>query len=693
MATGNGNNHTHNPNAPQPDTAARAASATAKVKTAAKGPGFLRLPGKVKVALPIMLILVTVGVHANGIGGAFVFDDEAYIVGNPNIRSFDKAFNRNANQEARPTVYATLALNYALFELNPKGYHLFNLLIHILTMLAMFGLVRRTLLLPILRASFEKASPWLAFSVALLWAIHPLQSECVAYVFQRSESMQALFYLLAIYSYLQSAFTHGKRRALWTVACLFAAVLGMGCKASFITLPVVLFLYDRVFISKSIAEAVRKRGYLIAVVLLTVVGMGMATADIHRMVLGYGETTAPDAVKFSVGYAATPMEYIGSQPTVILKYLKLAFWPASLCLDYRMPPVDDMAQILLTASAFLLLLGLAGGLLWRVPPLGFCLLFVFIVLAPTALYWKMELMFTYRMYLPLAGLICTVVFLCVALFKWLVRTGRLSPNAATVIGAAAVILLSIGLGWRTMIHNRDFRNPYTLYRCVVKNCPENPRGRYNLANRLVRRYKRLKKNGEEQAADAALSEAVHHYTEAITQFPWYIEAHVNLAIAYSFAGREDALIEVLSDAVTWYPDHAVAHFNLAQAYRNRGLSARRSGRTVSAMRDFELAAKHYRESLILRPGHHGAVFGEGLSLYFLERYAEAAEILGAYVKNNPQNPDTLRLLGNCLYKLRRYPEAEKLLRGYLQADPASRWAKKNLRKVAKAQARMTTNLK
>ena len=114
-----------------------------------------------------------------------------------------------------------------------------------------------------------------------------------------------------------------------------------------------------------------------------------------EMVAGYGEPTPPEDVEFSVGYATNPVEYIRSQPTVILSYLELALWPHRLCLDYWMPPVDNLSQIVVTSSAMLFLLLLTGIALWRTPALGFCPAFVFIVLSPTALYWKMELMFTY----------------------------------------------------------------------------------------------------------------------------------------------------------------------------------------------------------------------------------------------------------------------------------------------------------
>ena len=104
----------------------------------------------------------------------------------------------------RPVVQFTLALNHSLGG-GVWGYHAFNLAIHLLAALTLFGIVRRTLTLPALAPRFARASTALAFCIALLWALHPLQTESVTYVIQRMESLMGLFYLLTLYCFIRAA--------------------------------------------------------------------------------------------------------------------------------------------------------------------------------------------------------------------------------------------------------------------------------------------------------------------------------------------------------------------------------------------------------------------------------------------------------------------------------------------------------
>ena len=136
------------------------------------------------------------------LSNAFVFLDVADIVDNPTIRHLGQLGRVLSPPAAggltvggRPVVNLTLALNYAFGGTNVWGYHALNLLIHILAGLALFGVVRRT----------PPRSTLFAFAVALLWTVHPLQTESVTYIIQRAESLMGLFYLLTLYCFIRYA--------------------------------------------------------------------------------------------------------------------------------------------------------------------------------------------------------------------------------------------------------------------------------------------------------------------------------------------------------------------------------------------------------------------------------------------------------------------------------------------------------
>src|SRR6202040_734708 len=114
----------------------------------------------------------------------------------------------------------SLAINYAFGGNSPWGYHAVNLVIHILAGLTLFGIVRRTFGRPILREKFSASSLPLALVVAVLWTVHPLQTEAVTYVVQRAESLMGLFYLLTLYCFIRG--TEPGKSGLWFTGSVVA---------------------------------------------------------------------------------------------------------------------------------------------------------------------------------------------------------------------------------------------------------------------------------------------------------------------------------------------------------------------------------------------------------------------------------------------------------------------------------------
>src|SRR5581483_6673180 len=105
----------------------------------------------------------------------------------------------------RPVVLLSFALNHGVWGNAVWSYHAVNLAVHLIAALALYGIVRRTLLLEPFRPRFEQSAPWLALVSALVWAVHPLQTESVTYIVHRYESMMGMFYLLTLYGVIRGA--------------------------------------------------------------------------------------------------------------------------------------------------------------------------------------------------------------------------------------------------------------------------------------------------------------------------------------------------------------------------------------------------------------------------------------------------------------------------------------------------------
>ena len=212
----------------------------------------------------LVLVAAVLASYANSLRCPFVFDDHSDIVDNPSIRRLwplgDVFLVRSKGAvglQSRPVANLSFALDYAVGGLNTLPYHVTNLAIHLLAGLALFGVVRRTLLLPRLRDRFGQASVPLALAVALLWAVHPLQTESVTYITQRYESMMGLFYLLAVYGIIRCGdSTHPYR---WGAVTVAATLLALGSKEVAVSLPIMILLYDRVLLSGSFSEIWRRR--------------------------------------------------------------------------------------------------------------------------------------------------------------------------------------------------------------------------------------------------------------------------------------------------------------------------------------------------------------------------------------------------------------------------------------------------
>ncbi|MGB2985536.1 MAG: glycosyltransferase family 39 protein, partial [Phycisphaerae bacterium] len=210
--------------------------------------------------LPLLVILAGLAAYANSFSSAFVLDDVKHIDDNPRIL---KVFPLSKTLGGRrPVVDLSLAVNYRFGQQedrgpDPWGFHAFNLTVHLLAGLALFGVVRRTLLREPFRNSVARAAPWIALIVALIWVVHPLQTQSVTYIIQRGESLMGFFYLLTLYCVIRGA--DSPRGTWWYVAAVVCCTFGMGSKGVMVTAPLMVLLYDCIFISRSLVETLRRR--------------------------------------------------------------------------------------------------------------------------------------------------------------------------------------------------------------------------------------------------------------------------------------------------------------------------------------------------------------------------------------------------------------------------------------------------
>ncbi|MGO8705742.1 MAG: tetratricopeptide repeat protein [Candidatus Brocadiia bacterium] len=544
---------------------------------------------------PTLCCLAIIGVgllaYCDSFDGPLIFDDSGF----SDLVSVKKDLLRRILAGTRPVVDLTFALNHSLGEMDVGGYHELNLAIHLLAALTLFGLARRTLELPAVARRFgERDSTPVAFCMALLWTVHPLLTQSVTYLTQRAESLMGLFFLLTLYCFVRAA--GARRPGAWSAGAVAACALGMGCKQVMVAAPLVALLYDRCFIAGSFREALRRRR-----------GLYLALAATW-LILARSLFMAFQRHPITAGFALpgiSPVRYARNETGVILHYLRLAFWPSGLCLDYGWPVTASLWATLPSCLVMALLLAATLWALIRKPMWGFLGAWFFLILAPTSSFMPIrDLAFEHRMYLPLAAVIALAVAaahlaserMAARLFASEARRRRVR----IAVAIALMLPLTGALLWRTYVRNLDYRDPISIWTATTKVSALNSRawsnlglmcfyaGRYDEAKKDCAEATRLNPGnadafnnlGLAYAAMNQLAEALRDYDEAVRLDPNHVEAHINRGNAYDALGRsQDALREYARAAAVKPDDDRI--------YENRAITYYRTKEYAKARADIE----------------------------------------------------------------------------------------------------------
>ena len=296
----------------------------------------------------------------------------------------------------------------------------------------------------------------LAFVAALIWLIHPLQTEVIGYVTQRTESTAGLFYFLTLYTAIR-AMGEPSRASAWTVTCVLACALGMASKETMVTAPVAVLLYDVVFGAGSLSKAWRDRAPLYGGLFLTWALLAWLIADGPRW----------RSAGFSSGVST--WTYLLHQPGMIVTYLKLAVWPSPLVLDYGRTTSITLRNAMPALLAVLALLGATAVALWKRPMVGYLGAWFWITLAPSSSIVPIatEVGAERRTYLPLAAviLLLSVAARC-GIRRFIPGAGIGRTVQATVVAATCVVCV-----WLTVRRNAEYRSEIGIWQTVLDRRP------------------------------------------------------------------------------------------------------------------------------------------------------------------------------------------------------------------------------
>jgi tetratricopeptide (TPR) repeat protein len=562
------------------------------------------------------LVLAAVAVYWNSLGAPFVFDDIPAVERNATIRQLWPALSPptdGSGVSGRPLANLSLALNFAMGGLDVRGYHLANCGLHGLVALTLWGLLRRTLLMR--GAASPPEAEFSAWICAALWTVHPLLTESVVCAVQRNEILGSLFSLLTLYAFARwvsalreagpSSTTPSGLR--WQILSVLACLAGMASKEIAATAPLLVLLYDRTFVAGTFRAAWtgRKRYYA-----------ALASTWILLAWLVWHNRQRGGTAGF--GFSVSPWEYLLTQCQALVTYLKLAFWPHPLVLDYGWPVVRGLGEVWWQASLVVALLVGTLVALVRKPAVGFLGAFFFIFLAPSSSFVPLisQTIAEHRMYLPLAAVVVMVV---------LGARTLLGPKALWVALAAA-----IPLAFTTVQRNEAYRTELSIWSDTVAHCPGNARAHGNLGRAYLglgrwaeavascREELRLAPtyNGDARAnLGRALTElgraaeALPYFEDGLRLKPGSFDLHNNYGVALGALGRWPEAEAQYAEALRLRPDSAETHNNLANALA-------KAGRWPEALAHYETASR-------LAPDSVEAEVNWGRALAEAGRLAEA----------------------------------------------------------------------
>jgi protein O-mannosyl-transferase len=623
-----------------------APSSNATFETIRRSPNRSRILG-----ISLGLFLITLLVYAPVYRFGFVnFDDPDYVTNNPHVRSgltVDGAVWAVTSTEAAnwfPATRLSHLLDVEIFDLRPGGHHLTNAFLHALATVFLFAFLYSA-----------TAAAWPSAFVAVVFALHPLHVESVAWIAERKDVLSALFWFLALWSYV--------RRHYWLTLLAFG--LGLMSKPMVVTLPFLLFLLDKWPLRQPLRSALPLK--------ISLLGLSAASATAAYLV-----QRSSGAVR-EVGQFPLGLRVENAVVSHAIYIVKM-FWPARLAVFYPYPNELPLWQIALSA---LLLMGvsmvvlrerrsrpyLAVGWLWYlgtlVPVIG---------LVQVGAQARAD-RYTY---LPMVGL---SIMLAWGLPEILKR--KVAISGAIVASLACAVLCEGQIQY--------WRNSETLFRHALDVTSGNYLAHHNLGVALadegrfpeaIKQYQaalQIEPNaanvqtdyGNALSKSGRIPEAITHYRAALRVLPDSPIIHNDLANALTATpGSMPQAIAEYQTALHLKPDYKEARINLAQAQSNSAEMQYNMGVDLARSGKPEAAIPHFEEALRLKPDYVDAHNNLGVVLAAARRVQEAISHFEAALRIDPNSADAHVNLGIALSGIPgRKPEAIRHFEAALRIKP------------------------
>jgi tetratricopeptide (TPR) repeat protein len=520
---------------------------------------------KIKSYYPFfVLVIFSLLVYLNTFQSPFHFDDETALTGNVDIRSWEGISKYSFI--SRYVLYLTFYLNYLIGEFNVIGYHIVNIILHILVSILIYLITDLTLnrVEPKNHPSLKNI-PLLS---ALIFSIHPINTESVTYIISRSSILSALFYLLSLFLFIKgytikTGYNATLKKGLLYLSSTASFILGIGTKEDTVTLPIILLLYLFYFFYRERGIINFVKEYILSISIPVIL---LITYLLYRFYLfGWGMPTTMSA---DILEYITPWYYFLTELKVIVfYYLRLLLLPINLNVDPDIPMATSLSEpaVFLSIISIFILLFLSYRSYSLSKPVSFSILWFLIALLPTSsVIPLLDFAAEHRLYLPAVGF-----SICYA--SLINKINRYTIGKIIII--ITIFLFSFGTVKRNVIWN----DAIGLWQDAVKKSPNKARAYYNL--------------GIEYAQQKRFREALMEFKRGIRILPNHLLSHLMLGKMYKEEGMFRKTIDEMKIVLDLKPEkideHVDTYLELSNAYIKLG--------------DFNRAEESIKSGLQLNP--------------------------------------------------------------------------------------------
>jgi len=562
----------------------------------------------------LLLFLLAFLLYHHVLQGEFVSDDFMNIVDSDAIRDPFNPLRIWQGLHTRFLVGWTFSWNYYFGGLNPGGYHVVNVLVHVLNAFMVYCLTLLTLNTPLLKPQYSSSvSRKISFLASLLFLCHPIQTQGVTFVTQRFVLMSTLFYLMTLTFYILSR-TSGQKR--YFVLALLSMALGVFCKENMLTLPLALWGADFFFWPKEKGRVVESLKRVVPFVLL---------AGLIPLMLAFDTLGSHYEFKNQLASRSFNVHYFLTEINVLVTYLRLMVFPVSLTHDYDYPIVQSLFELKTLLSSFLLagLAGMGVRLFQKDRLTSFCIFWFFLttsVEVAVVCVVNRGVIYEHWLYLPMVGFSVLAAILVVRL----VRNARLFR----IVSAAVICVLCV------LTYQRNFvwQNEIVFWEDNLDKAPNSPRvcfaagtayfrkGLLTKAESLIAQALRLNASGGDgekplnnELASRALNnigllnmqggrplKARKAFQDAVDLYPGNAQAHNNLGISLVAQGELLKAQEHIQKSMRLQGEHAHGWYHLGQISMLEGNFSEAKAQFLKAGRLFELNGNAFMAQAVAR---------------------------------------------------------------------------------------------